>query len=173
MSTEYEPKIALDWSILAMCKATERINKVSATDPSCGFAAIGEAVWWITIVRDSMRNTDRARFDAVLRKTTPDPTDMLLGLRSVRNRIGHEVDLVDFVKPVASRPDPGDGNITAWCWQDVDKPSRGNMTEKQYNYAMKTYQAYKRMIVPQEGNVVHTFSSAINFLKAVHSQITD
>jgi hypothetical protein len=35
--------------------------------------------------------------------TIPDPTDTVHALRSVRNRIGHKVDLVDFLEPVAAR----------------------------------------------------------------------
>jgi hypothetical protein len=36
-----------------MRDATERVNMVPASDRPRAFAAIGKAVWWINIVRDS------------------------------------------------------------------------------------------------------------------------
>ncbi len=104
-TSDYGPSAALDWSMLAMHEATDRVNKIPASDLSRAFAAIGEAVWWITIVSDTLRHADTAKYNYALELTTPNPTDTILGLRSVRNRIGHEVDLVDlsFTGPMKQR----------------------------------------------------------------------
>jgi hypothetical protein len=174
-TTNYGPKIALGWSMQAMHDATDRVNKVPAHDPARAFAAIGEAVWWITIVSDSLRNANPAKYSRALGLTTPNPDDTLLGLRSVRNRIGHQVDLVDFIHPIASRPDRGDGRITAWVWRHVEPPSRENMTTGQYKAAVRAHQAYEKAVVAggQGGNIVYTLGLVIGFLDLAYQHQAD
>jgi hypothetical protein len=41
---------ALRWSITAMSDTAQRLSQVAAWDRARAFAAIGEAVWWVTIV---------------------------------------------------------------------------------------------------------------------------
>src|SRR5215475_13865693 len=41
---------ALQWAITAMGDTTDRLPRVGAGDRPRGFALIGEAVWWVTIV---------------------------------------------------------------------------------------------------------------------------
>jgi hypothetical protein len=158
-----------------MQDATDRVNKISASDPARAFAAIGEAVWWITVVRDSLRNADPQKYQRALELTTPNPAATLLGLRSVRNRIGHEVDLADFIYPIASRPNPGDGRITAWAWQHVAPPSREGLTDRQYEAALKAYQAYETAVVEdgQGGNIVYTFGLVTGFLDQAYRHLAD
>ncbi len=171
----YGPDTALDWSIQAMNDATDRVNKIAASDSPRAFAAIGEAVWWITIVDDSLRNNHRAAYDRAVELTTPSPAGTILGLRSVRNRVGHEVDLVDFIHPFASRPDQGDGRITAWAWNHVPPPTRGQRTDRQYQWALKCHEAYETAVVEggQGGNIVYTFGLATGFLHVAHQRRLD
>ena len=115
---------ALLWSIKAMDAATERVNRIPASDLPAGFAAIGESLWWITIVDDTLKRQYPTEYKQAFKLTFPDPKDTLDCLRSVRNRVGHEVDLVTLIEPVASRPDRGDGRITAWAWRSVSPPKR-------------------------------------------------
>ena len=42
---------ALAWSITAMSDTTGRLSRVRTADRPRAFAAIGEAVWWITMAR--------------------------------------------------------------------------------------------------------------------------
>ena len=107
-----------------MDAATERVNRIPASDLPAGFAAIGESLWWITIVDDTLKRQYPTEYKQAFKLTFPDPKDTLDCLRSVRNRVGHEVDLVTFIEPVASRPDRGDGRITAWAWRSVSPPKR-------------------------------------------------
>ena len=51
---------ALTWSIKAICDAMNRVNRVPASDLAAGYAAIGESVWWITIVNDTLRRDYRS-----------------------------------------------------------------------------------------------------------------
>ena len=169
---DYGPSIALDWSMRAMRDAVGRINKMP--DLPSAFAAIGEAVWWINIVRDSLKQADPAKYSHALELTTPNPSDTILGLRSVRNRIGHGVELVDFIEPIASRPDPGDGRITAWVWRYVPPPQE-RQTGNQYKSELKYHQAYETAVVGggQGSNIVYTFGLVTGFLDLLYQHRLD
>jgi hypothetical protein len=171
----YGPGVALDWSMRAMHDAVTRVNKIPAADLPTGFAAIGEAVWWITIASDSLRRPDPDKYHRALELVTPNPSDTMLGLRSVRNRIGHEVELVDFIEPIASRPDPGDGRITAWVWRHVPLPSGEGLTEGQYHSELKYHRAYETAVVDggQGGNIVYTFGLVTGFLDLLYQHHLD
>lgn len=175
MANGYGPETALNWSIQAMHDATDRVNKISELDAARAFAAIGEAVWWITIVSDSLRHAHPTKYSRALELTTPNPADTILGLRSVRNRIGHQVDLVDYVKPIASRPDPGDGRITAWAWRHVPPPEQNQMTDGQHKWALRCHQAYEAAVVEggQGGNIVYTFDLVQGFLDVFNEHRLD
>jgi hypothetical protein len=78
------------------------------------------------LVDDHLRKTWPTEYQDSKATTRPDITDTLAGLHSVRNRIGHEVDFVDYVEMVGARPDLGDGRVTAWSWRSVREPTRNN-----------------------------------------------
>lgn len=164
-SAEYGPGTALDWSFQAMRDATDRVNKIPASDLPRAFAAIGEAVWWITIVNDTLRHSHPAAYEQGAVLTSPDPSQTLDGLRSVRNRIGHEVDLVDFIQPVASREWSADGRITAWAWKPVKPPEQGERTGGQHRRALKIHQAYESALAGQ--NIWQPFMLAEGFFGQV------
>ena len=60
---------ALGWTIAGMRDTTDRLLRARALDAPHGFAAISEAVWWITLV------------DATLVRYHPDVYDMVLAGR--------------------------------------------------------------------------------------------
>jgi len=61
----FDPQLALDTSIQAMTSATTRVNQTD--DPQKAFIAIGESVWWITIVNDNLRT--EALYQATINQT--------------------------------------------------------------------------------------------------------
>ena len=169
---------AVLWSIKAMDDAMNRVNTVAASDLAAGFAAIGESVWWITVVNDTLRRDYKVEYDQAPGLMSPDPTDTLDGLRSVRNRVGHDVDLVTFIHPVASRADPGDGRITAWAWQSVSPPVQGaggRNSARQQQRAEQLHEAYERALAGQ--NVWHSFNVAAGFFgqvaRVINGEIVD
>jgi hypothetical protein len=154
-SFSFDPELALDCSMQAMEDATTRVNQTD--DPRQAFVAIGEAVWWITIVNDNLRNEPLYRANL---NSNADLGDTLAGLRSVRNRIGHEVNLIDYVNLEAVRPDQyGDGRVAAWSWKFVAPP---HATRKS---AVNDYRAYSTALAGR--NVVEAFTRAEGFLKHV------
>src|SRR5439155_1628768 len=46
----------------------------------------------------------------------------LAGLRFVRNQIGDEADLAEFVEPGDSGQGAGNGHITSWTWKPTPEP---------------------------------------------------
>jgi hypothetical protein len=144
-----------------MDAAAGRVNKVDASSTPEAFAAIGEAVWWITMVDDNLRARYGKTYRYAERGSTPRPTETMRGLRSARNRIGHEVEVVDFIELIGSRADIGDGRVTAWAWRSVPPPQR------QADRAVAGHRAYEAALAGH--NVVHTFGLASGFLHSVIS----
>ena len=94
---------ALLWSITAMSDATRRLSRVTAWNQARAFAVISEAVWWVTIVDATLVRHHLEAYDAVIAGQAPAERELvegtLAGLRFVRNRIGDEADLADFIEP--------------------------------------------------------------------------
>jgi hypothetical protein len=162
---DYGPATALDWSMKALNDATDRVNKIAASDLPRAFAAIGEAVWWVTIVNDGLRHNYRAAYEQAATLTSPDPAGTLNGLRSVRNRIGHKVDLVDYIQPVASREWSADGRVTAWAWQPVAPPEQGDRSGAQHRRDAELHRAYERELASK--NIWQPFMLATGFFSQV------
>jgi hypothetical protein len=169
---------ALVWSLEAMDAAMNRVNSVPASDLAAGFAAMGESLWWITVIADALHRDFPAEYDQALGLMSPNPADTLDGLRSVRNRVAHDVDLASFLVPVASRPDPGNGRITAWAWQAVASPEvggGGRANARQQGRADRLHEAYERVLVGQ--NVWQSYTVAQGFFgqiaRVINGEIGD
>jgi hypothetical protein len=64
---------ALDWSVAAMHDATNNVNRIRAANPAEAFAAIAEAVWWVTLVDDNIRARHGKAYHRAARATSPSP----------------------------------------------------------------------------------------------------
>lgn len=113
---------ALDWSIAAMCDATDG-----------------------TLVRYHPET-----YDGVIDGQPPAERllteETLGGLRFVRNRMGHHVDHADFIHPGAGRPGPGDGGITSWTWKSVPRPPLASLPPRSRAWEMTRYRAYEAQL---------------------------
>src|ERR1022692_3959880 len=131
---------ALVWSITAMSETIERLTRVRAWDRPRAFAVIGEAVWWITMV------------DATL-----------TGLRFVRNRIGDEADLAEFIEPGDARPGAGQRRITGWTWKPLPEPALRSLSPRGQAWEMTRYWAYQAQLAGHTTGEI--FVRAAEFLK--------
>ena len=90
-----------------MRDATGRLAAVTGRDRPRAFAAISEAVWWVTIVDATLVRHHPDTYDAVLAgQAQPERGQIegtLSGLRFVRNRMGQYLDPVDFIQPAEGR----------------------------------------------------------------------
>src|SRR5215470_3739741 len=111
---------ALQWSVTAMGEVAGRLAEVTVWDRPRAFAAIGEAVWWVTIVDATLVRHHPAVYDAVLAGRGGPGRQVvevtLSGLRFVRNRIAREVDAGELVEPgVAGRGGRSPGRRSDGC----------------------------------------------------------
>jgi hypothetical protein len=117
---------ALLWSITAMSDTAERLPRARSWDRPRAFAVIGESVWWVTIVDATLVRHHQNAYDGVIARLTPARRrvidDILAGLRFVRNRIGDEADLAEFIETSPPGPGADRGRITGWTWKPMPEP---------------------------------------------------
>jgi hypothetical protein len=82
----------------------------------------------------------------------------LAGLRFVRNQIGGEADLAEFIEAGEPGPDPGEGDITGWRW----KPVRASLLPRAQAWEMTRYQAYQAQLAGH--TIGEIFRRAATFL---------
>jgi hypothetical protein len=158
---------ALVWSITAMSDATDRLPRVRARDQARAVAVIGEAVWWITIVDATLVRHHPDAYDTVMAGQTPAQRQLvegtLTGLRFVRNQIGDEADLGEFIEPGEAGRGAAEGRITGWTWKPVPEPALGLRTPRGQAWEMTRYQAYQAQLAGH--TIGETFGRAAEFLK--------
>jgi hypothetical protein len=168
---------ALLWSITAMSDAAERLPKVRAWDRPRAFAVIGEAVWWVTIVDATLVRHHEDAYDGVIARLTPARRrvidDILAGLRFVRNRIGDEADLAEFIEPSPPGSGAGKGLITGWTWKPVPEPVLTSLGPRGQAWQMTRYRAYQAQLAGH--TIGEIFGQAATFLKlaAASTSLTD
>jgi hypothetical protein len=155
---------ALQWSITAMSDTTRRLSHATVWDQARAFAAISEAVWWVTIVDATLVRHHLEAYDAVIAGQAPAERELvegtLAGLRFVRNRIGDEADLAEFIEPSEPAPGSVNGHITGWTW----KPAPGSIAPRRQPWQMARYQGYQAQLADHA--IGETFTRAEAFLKA-------
>jgi hypothetical protein len=157
---------AFDWAITAMRDATGRLVRVTERDRPRAFAAISEAMWWVTIVDATLVRYHPDTYDEVM-AGQPDAERRLIegtlsGLRFVRNRMGQHLDPADFIQPAEGRSGPGDGGIMAWTWKSVPRPALAPLQPRGQAWEMTRYRAYEAQLAGH--TVGETFDRAAAFL---------
>jgi hypothetical protein len=157
---------ALQWSLAAMSDATERLAAVGVQDRSRALAMVREAVWWVTIVDATLVRHHPDAYDGVLAGQIPAMRrrieGTLGGLRFVRNRIGLDVDLADFLDPGAGPPGHGEGHLVAWTWRLVTAPESSSLSPRGRAWELARHRAYQKHLAGHP--VGETFSRAAAFL---------
>ncbi len=157
---------ALDWSLTAMRESTDRLLRDGAWDRAHGFAAISEAVWWVTMVDATLvRYHPDSYADLLSRQPARRRMieDTFAGLRFVRNRMGYDADPADFVQPLAPRPGAATSRLAAWTWRSVPEPALVSLTPAAREWEMTRYRAYQAQLAGQPAG--ETFSRAVAFLR--------
>ena len=158
---------ALAWSITAMSDTIERLTRVRAWDRPRAFAVIGEAVWWVTIVDATLVRHHPDAYDTVMAGQAPAQRQLveatLAGLRFVRNRIGDEADLAEFIEPGDAGPGAGQRRITGWTWKPLPEPALASLPPRGQAWEMTRYRAYQAQLAGH--TIGETFGRAAEFLK--------
>jgi len=157
---------ALDWSVIAMCDATDRLPRKRAASGPQAFAMISEAVWWITIVDATLVRYHPDTYNAVLGGQADEERGLiegtLTGLRFVRNRMGYYADPADFIQPRPSRSAGAVGPITAWTWKSMPEPALASLPPRGQEWEMERYRAYQAQLSGH--TIVEIFGRAAAFL---------
>ena len=158
---------ALVWSVTAMSEAAERLTRVRAWDRPRAFAAIGEAVWWVTIVDATLVRHHPDAYDTVMTGQAPARRQRvegtLAGLRFARNRIADEADLGEFIEPGPADPDAGQRRITGWAWKPLPEPALGSLSSRGQAWEMTRYRAYRAQLAGH--TIGETFGRSAEFLR--------
>jgi hypothetical protein len=158
---------ALDWSIAAMRETTDRLLRAEGWDRPHAFAAITEAVWWVTMVDATLVRYHPRAYGEVL--AGHDSAERAIaegtfaGLRFVRNRLGYEADHDDFIQPRPHSSGPPTGRIAAWTWRPLPQPDLTSLQPRGQEWEMTRYQAYQAQLASHR--IGETFSLAAAFLR--------
>jgi hypothetical protein len=157
---------ALQWSITAMGETAARLPGVGVWDRGRAFAALGEAVWWITIVDATLVRHHPAAYDGVMASQAVTERRLiegtLAGLRFVRNRIGSETDLADFIRPGVRGPGAGRARVTGWTWMQMPAPAVQSLPPRARTWEMTRYHGYRAQLAGRTTG--ETFGRAVAFL---------
>ncbi len=160
-----------------MRDATGRLVRVTGRDWPRAFAAISEAVWWVTIVDATLVRYHPDTYDCVLAGQPPAERQLidgtLGGLRFVRNRMGQYLDPGDFIQPGEPREGDsgsGDGCIMAWTWKSVPEPTLASLPLRGQAWEMRRYRSYEAQLAGRP--VGETFERAAAFLKLAAAEAT-
>jgi hypothetical protein len=155
------------WSITAMSDAVERLSRVRAWDQARAWVAIGEAVWWVTIVDATLVRHHQDTYDGVMAGQNPAQREVvegtLAGLRFVRNRIGDQADPAEFIEPGEAGPGVGEGLITGWRWKPVPEPALASLAPRGQAWEMTRYLAYQAHLAGR--TIGEVFGRAAAFLE--------
>lgn len=157
---------ALDWSVGAMIDTIDRLPRVKAWDGARAVTVISEAVWWVTIVDATMVRYHPDAYDQVL-AGRPDADrqaieESLAGLRFVRNHMGHDIDLVDFVQAGQQRRGSARDQLAAWTWRALPLPPLTSLAPRAQEWELDRYRAYQRWLAGR--SVCDAFTRARTFL---------
>ena len=158
---------ALEWSIAAMRETTGRLLRAKGWDRPHAFAAITEAVWWVTMVDATLVRYHPETYSEVLAgHAAPERTIIegtFGGLRFVRNRLGYEADHEDFIQPRPAGSGPAAGRIATWTWRPVPEPDLASLQPRGQQWEMTRYRAYQAELAGHP--IAGTFSLAAAFLR--------
>lgn len=136
---------ALSWSMAAMTETIGRLPAVRTWDQTRAFAAIGEAVWQVTLVDATLVRHHLDTYDAVMAGQAPAQRRLieqtLAGLRFVRNHIGPEARLAEFIQP--GRPGIRQARITSWTWKPVPGPVLATLAPRGRSWELTRHRAYQ------------------------------
>ena len=158
---------ALHWAITAMSDTTDRLSQVRAWDRPRAFALVDEAVWWVTMVDATLVRHHAGAYDAAMAGQAPARRqlieDTLAGLRFVRNRIGGQGDIGEFIEPGEAGPGADQGSVTGWTWKLVPEPAVASLPPRGQAWEMTRYEAYQARLAAH--TVGEVFGPAVAFLK--------
>ena len=158
---------ALDWTVAAMKETTDRLLRARSRDQPHAFAAISEAVWWVTMVDATLVRYHPDAYDAALADHSAAERRVIEGtfggLRFVRNWMGYHADHADFIRPQPSHSGPGAGPIASWTWKSLPEPVLVSLSARGQEWEMTRYREYQGRLAGKP--IGEAFRRAVAFLR--------
>lgn len=156
--TPAAPAAAIDWSVTAMAEAVRRFEQAGAWELPRAAAAVGETVWWITLVDATLVRYHPNDYELAMAGLGPavrgGTEETLGGLRYVRNRIGRSTDPAELIGPGA------DGG---WAWTPQAQPGLDGVPAGTREWVLNRYHAYAGHLAGR--NVARVFRRCADFLE--------
>jgi len=163
---------ALAWSLTALSEAIARLPGMQVWDQSRAFAAIGEAVWWITMVDATLVRHHLRVYDAAMTAQASAERQLieqtLAGLRFVRNWMGREAWLGEVIE--TGGMGPANRRITGWTWKGVPESALASLPPREEAWERARYQAYQAHLTGQ--TIAQTLGLAVTFLTLAGANAT-
>ena len=163
---------ALTWSLTAMSEAMARLPGMKVWDQSRAFAAIGEAVWWITMVDATLVRHHLRVYDAAMAAQASAERRLieqtLAGLRLVRNWMGREAWLGQVIE--TGGMGPASRRITRWTWKGVPESVIASLPPREQAWETARYEAYQAHLAGQ--TIAQTLGLAVTFLTLTGTNAT-
>ena len=169
---------ALEWSVPAMRDAIRRLALASGSDQATVFAAVGDAVWAVTIVDAAMVRYHPDVYDRVLDGETSAQRQLieesLAGLRFVRNQMTDHTVLVKFVEPADAGNATDPAGVLGWTWRSVTGPQPKRNRPSARTWQAARHRAYQlRLAGHAVGEVFELAEAFLERTSAEATMITD
>lgn len=152
-----------------MIAVADRLPRIEGDDLAGAYAATGECLWWIEVVRQQLWDRHRIVYDAVLDEHAGGFDDVrenakmrILGIWHARDRMAHEVEIDTYVKPYDSIAGDSRGYQTSWRWLYLPKPTKDDRV------TLKKHEAYEAVLAGQD--VHDTLVRALSLLRQIHAR---
>jgi hypothetical protein len=152
------PAVAIDWSVTAMTEAARRLSAGVGDLPRLA-AAVGEAVWWVTLVDATLVRYQPRHYETTLAGEDGERRNIeetLEGLRYVRNQLGQSADPAGFIDPAA------DGAGSTWTWRPLPQPGLAGFAPRARQWELSRYRAYQARLA--RFDIACTFACCTEFL---------
>jgi hypothetical protein len=153
------PDVAIDWSVTAMTEAVGRLTAAEGWDLARVATALGETVWWITLVDATLVRYHPEAYERTLASKTVrryKTEQTLAGLRYVRNELGRSADPAMFIQCGS------EADVTAWTWRALAEPILDAFTARARQWEMNRYRAYQARLATND--VGRTLTRCTDFL---------
>jgi hypothetical protein len=162
------PLAAIDWSVTAMTEAARRFAWAGTWDLPRAAAAVGEAVWQITLVDATLVRYHRQDYENTLACLSParqrKTEEGLAGLRYVRNRLGSPdcpADPAEFIRPGRGTQDGSDDST--WTWKPLSEPSLKALPASARDWEISRYRSYQDRLAGR--SIARIFTRCADFLQ--------
>jgi hypothetical protein len=163
---------ALEWSLAGMHDVIEWLAVHQPADEAAAFEAVGEAVWWVTIIDARLIRQYMDTYDTILdmypQAQRPAIEGTLAGLRYVRNQLGEDHGPGRFIELPTG---PTETVTAGWRWVHRPEPDLTELLVHGQPWEMTRYRAYEQWLA---GNRIGpAFQRAGDFLALATSRAAD